>query len=256
MITTGIPVDLTEILKIPYKILSCEPWSHLWYLYLIMGLYLVTPVIKLFIRQAKKEHLKYYLILYFIVGLCIPFYNSLNDVLNDILMFFPNKIYSPFSELTGFLGYYIAGYYFSKYAIRNKHKIIIGILALFSMSITIFGTYLISHHKGYHDLSLYAFPTPTIMFLSFFVFLFFKDLGSKFQFTTRQKETIRYIGKCTFGIYLSHWTILNIFNEIGLNARIMNGAVSIPLLTLFIMICSCVVTIIIQRIPFLKTYVV
>jgi surface polysaccharide O-acyltransferase-like enzyme len=257
-VTTGVPssVLLNEILKIPYKILSCEPWSHLWYLYLITGLYLITPLIKLFLQQAKKEHLKYYLALYFIFGLCIPFYNSLNDFFNNIMSFFPNKIYFPFSELTGFLGYYIAGYYFSKYNIRSKYRIIIGIFALFSIAITISGTYLTSLYRGYLDLSFYAFPTPTIMFFSFYVFLLFQNSASKLKFTIGQQKIIQHISKCTFGIYLSHWTILNLLNEIGLNAKIMNSVISIPLLTLLIIIFSYAVTVIIQRIPLLKTYVI
>jgi surface polysaccharide O-acyltransferase-like enzyme len=121
----------TNILVIPilYKIISGNAWFHLWFLYMIIGLYLLTPVLRVFIKNASKEHIEYFLVLYFIVYACLPWYENLH------ISFLPQKIGLQLKELSGFAGYYIAGYYFSTYAIKKRTEICFYVLGALSLLI-------------------------------------------------------------------------------------------------------------------------
>jgi surface polysaccharide O-acyltransferase-like enzyme len=245
-----------DLMKIPAKILSIDPWSHLWYLYLIIGLYLFTPLLKVFIKNASKKDFEYWLLLYASFGLGSTFYNAIGVKLNEFCDYLPYFIYFPFLELTGYLGYYIAGYYFSTYKLSRNVKIFIYITALISLFTTIIGTSAMSRLAGELNLELCNFALPTTMFISFAVFIAFKDIFEQSNFIAKQQNIIKHFAGCTFGIYLSHWIILNIFKTIGFNYDIFNPLLSIPLLALFVMLCSYLATLILQKIPKLRDYVV
>jgi surface polysaccharide O-acyltransferase-like enzyme len=176
--------------------------------------------------------------------------------LNQLIPFFPNKIYFPFSELSGYIGYYIAGYYFAKFNIRRQYKIGIFICALISAITTIVGTYKMSFLHGWFDLTFDTFTTPTVMVITLGVFLLFRDFASKLEFTIPQSKIIKHLSDCTFGIYLSHWMIISILNMTEINKMTSIIAISIPVMALLVMICSYIVTIILKRIPVLRKYVV
>jgi len=256
IIFKGESVALLDLMRIPAKILSIEPWSHLWYLYLIIGLYLFTPLLKVFVKNASKKDFESFLLLYTILGWGIKFYNTIGAKSNELCNYLPSAIYFPFLELTGYLGYYIAGYYFSNYILRRNIKIFIYIMALISLFATIIGISIMSSSAGKLNLELCDFTQPTIMFISFAVFIAFKDIFEQRNFTVKQENIIKHFAGCTFGIYLSHWMILGRLNDIGLNYNIFNPLLSIPLLALLAMLCSYLVTLILQRIPKFKGYVV
>ena len=78
---------------------------HFWYIYMILGLYLLTPWLRKVLQYAEKETF-YVVVLWF---LC--------NILNPYLQFFrlPKIPFSHF-PITGFIGYYILGYYLKKYS--------------------------------------------------------------------------------------------------------------------------------------------
>ena len=49
---------------------------HLWFIYMIMGLYLITPILRLFIKGASRRDLEYFLLLYFVFTLFLPMFNG------------------------------------------------------------------------------------------------------------------------------------------------------------------------------------
>ncbi len=47
-------------------------WGHMWYLYMLLGLYLVTPIIKPFVVEASDTELKISLGLLFVLSVLFP----------------------------------------------------------------------------------------------------------------------------------------------------------------------------------------
>jgi len=82
---------------------------HFWYIYMILGLYFLTPWLQKVLKYAEKET-------FFVVFLWF-----LCNILNPYLQYF-NLAEIPFSNfpLTGFIGYYILGYFVKKYDKKIK----------------------------------------------------------------------------------------------------------------------------------------
>lgn len=67
LVIFGIPFSMMKISMntknfgvslVPQSVLIClmgEGWSHLWYLYTLIGLYLVLPVIKIFVNKCSRK---------------------------------------------------------------------------------------------------------------------------------------------------------------------------------------------------------
>jgi surface polysaccharide O-acyltransferase-like enzyme len=247
------PITLYSIIKIPGGIILGPPYYHLWFLYMLIGLYLLTPIFRCFVNNCKREHIKYYLVLFFVVGTCFPF---INNVLNNFSAFKGKIIYFPVAELTGYIGYYIAGYYFANYEIKNKYKIGIYIFAVLSLLFTIIGTAIISIYKKEPIGELYGYLLPHTMFVAYGVFLFFKDMFEKIKFSDKKIKIISKLSQDTFGMYLIHALVLQIFGTIGLNTLIINPIISIPIIAIMVMIISEIGTMIINKIPKINKYII
>jgi surface polysaccharide O-acyltransferase-like enzyme len=247
------PFTVFSIMKIFGIIVLGPAWYHLWFLYMLIGLYLLTPIFRCFIKSCKREHIEYFLLLFFVVGTCIPFINS---SLNKLSIFKARIIYLPVAELSGYIGYYIAGYYFANYKIETKIKRCIYIFAILSVLFTIIGTSFMSIYKNEPVEGLYGYLLPNTMFVAYGVFIFFQEIFDKKIFSWRMEKIILRISKDTFGIYLIHALIIQIFGIIGLNTLIITPIVSIPIISVIVMIISEIGTIIVNKIPIIKGYII
>lgn len=92
-------------------------WYHLWFLYMIIGLYLLVPLIRVFTTYATKKQYHYLFILYFLFGSLLPLLQGVLILVDDRL-----KISFSIKELMGFAGYFILGYYLFRYDLSHRVK--------------------------------------------------------------------------------------------------------------------------------------
>jgi surface polysaccharide O-acyltransferase-like enzyme len=241
--------DFYDILNIFSGIIFSPAWYHLWFLYMLIGIYLLIPIIRIFVTISKRGYIEYILVLFFLFGTFLP----LCDSFLGLSPFFKNReIYFQIPELSGYIGYFIAGYYFANYELNKKIKVAICILAVLSMFSMIFGTAILSLYDGEYNRIFDENILATTMFVSYFIFSFFKEKLFNKQMPMKYKQIIINISKNTFGIYLIHPLVLEIFNVLGLNSLIMNSAISIPIISILIIFVSYICTIILGKIPILK----
>jgi surface polysaccharide O-acyltransferase-like enzyme len=48
------------------------PYYHFWYLYILIGLYLLTPIIRILVAHANSKVIQYFLIIWFVGTAIIP----------------------------------------------------------------------------------------------------------------------------------------------------------------------------------------
>ena len=247
------PITIYGIIRIFGVIIIGPAYYHLWFLYMLMGLYLLTPIFRCFVNTCKREHIEYFLVLFLVIGTCIP-------MINSGLKFFPvfkgKSIFLPVSELTGYIGYYIAGYYFANYKIKQKMKNGIYILGIFSLLFTIIITSVISIYNKKPFGGLYGYLLPNTMFVAYGIFLLFQEIFAKINISNAKMKIISIISKDTFGIYLIHALLLQIFDAIGLNTLTFSPLVSIPIIAIVVIILSEMGTIILNKIPVLNKNVI
>lgn len=233
--------DITKLSTFLFK----STKYHLWFLYLIIGLYFITPFLQVLVRNLNKKDFELLLIVLAIS--CCAY-----DFINVILSFFLNKtlyIRSQIPELSGYLIYFLAGYYFANFEISKKSRIIFYILAIFGLIFTIYANSLFSmYHESKKDF-FYAYKLINTMFVSFGIFIWVKNLFINLKNTSKFTKIITKLSSLSFGIYLVHVAILDIiFKSFEITAHV----VMIPLLSIVVFIISASLAFIISKIPILQ----
>lgn len=225
------PITMKKVLVAFATIPFGPAWYHLWYLYMLVGLYLLIPLYRIFTKNATEKQYQYLLFLFCIFGLCLPF-------IKDTLQYFDSRLKINFevAELVNYSGYFFAGYYFSKYHVSKKMRITIYILAICSFIFTILGTAYISIKNTKPYGYLHGNLLPTTMVEAFAIFTFIKSIFEKKEISKKSFNIISQLGTCTFGIYLIHDLIMTVVFKIGITPDFVNPLFAVPL-TSFLIFC-------------------
>ena len=168
---------------------------HFWYIYMILGLYLLTPWLRKVLQYAEKETF-YVVVLWF---LC--------NVLNPYMQFFrfPKIPFSHF-PITGFIGYYILGYYLKKYRYKLEKIPFICVIGVYitGFLISVLSTKYVLVTTGNRISDFFDKNSLGTFFMSISFFIFW----IKFNFKNRNK-VIRMISDSTYFAYLIHIIILH-----------------------------------------------
>lgn len=209
---------------------------HLWYVYMILGVYLFIPIINTWVKNATKNEILYYLIIWFAV----------------ILIGLPivNKLYSRIDlrYFTGFLGYIILGYFLYRFA-KNYSKIGLAIIFLGSTLATIFLSYYYSLHQGAFAGLFYDYLSPNVIIAASSLFLLFK--GSVIKSPLLSK-IINISSKYSYGIYLSHVFVFYLMGRLHLSIDFGNLFLNLISQTIICFALSLLITFAISKLPFGK----
>jgi surface polysaccharide O-acyltransferase-like enzyme len=244
-------LSIYKFAKIPAKLIFGPPWYHLWFLYTIIGLYILTPLLRIFISACSKKDIEYFLVLFMLFGTMLPLLNTVIHQMKPSL-----SVNMSIVELSGFLGYFIAGYYFSKYDISPLIKNILYVAAIISLLLTIVVTSIFSIHNNKPNDLLYRALLPNTMFTSYAFFILIKTKLKDFEFKENTASIISYISSCTFGIYLVHDMFIQLFSFLKISTLSFNPIFSIPLLSSLNFILSFLVVIAIKKIPKLNKRII
>lgn len=224
---------------------------HLWFLYMIIGLYIITPILRTFVQKENKHLIEYFLILALIFGSIVPTIQQIVDLPNF------NKVLKSvnLNFVLGYVGYYVGGYYLKTYNTNKKINKLIYFTGLISFIFTVTFSYILSISKGSATSTLYENYTPNVASMSIAIFLFFRENISKITFN---EKTVKYISKLssyTFGIYLVHDFFNVLFLKVGLVTTLFNPVVSVPCISILIFVFSLGVVYIIKKIPIINKYI-
>jgi surface polysaccharide O-acyltransferase-like enzyme len=213
--------------------------NHLWYLYILIGLYLITPILSVLIQHLNKPLFLYMLVLWFIG-------NSVFNLANHL---FEINIYFDF-VIDDYLGYYLLGYFLKTQYINKKVTSTIYLLAFISLLVTIFGTYFDTFNNSGNFVGFYYnYLSPNTIIISIAIFLLFK-------LELKPNSLINFINKRSFGIYLIHMLVIKILSDIfNIDGSSFHPLISIPVVSIITFSISCFIIFILQKVPFLKKIV-
>ena len=212
--STSISYNIIQVLK---------GHTHLWFVYLIVGLYLIVPILRLWVKKVNKKIVQYFIILSIILTLIIPqiieigsYYNETFEIFKDI---YNNSLCIKYTG--GYTIYFILGWYINNYEIQNSK--LLYILGIIGFIITLFGTYLLTVSTGkaiqmYDNLSINIFLQSTSIFLLIKTKL--KDCNKNNLFITK-------IANNTLGIYALHMIFISLIDIILILIRILQNIILI-----------------------------
>lgn len=243
VIYAGITVSTNKIEVFIQKIFIGH--YHLWFLYMIIGLYILTPILRKITEDKKTT--EYFLIVSIIFTIIIPTIFKL-PILSKM-----TKILENIDVNFGYVTYFVLGYYLSKKEFSKKSKIIIYISSILGFLITILGTAIISNNKMIPT-NIYNEVYPNVLLESIGVFVLIKNI--KFDIKPKHTNMIRLLSKYSFGIYLVHDLILTELGRNGLTTLLFNPIISVPCIVLIVYIISLIISMILNKIPILNKLIV
>ncbi len=235
--------------------------AHFWYIYALIALYLITPMLRKI--AVDKKLTAYLLILSFVFSFAFPQMISLleycnvwqNFFLADELSWVLNK-FNVLSVLQ-LVFYYLLGYFVSTVEIKGISEYAIYFAGLFSLAAKIVLSIVISAQSGSKFMLLFGRNTVTTAFFALAIYVFGKNAISKIDFPKKVQKVILSISTSTFSIYLMHIFVMICLDAIlGLNPYRFTPVISVLLTVAVTFIISYVATQILQKIPILNKYIV
>lgn len=223
---------------------------HMWFLWLIVGLYMMTPILRLITENRRM--IEYFLFFSFVFSFVVPFIFELTKIFVPTLTSLVEigEMYCGnlrLHMLSGFTFYFILGYYLHTTHITRKIEnafILLGILACTGISGM---SYFLFRSTSVLNESFYDYGTFFVMLETIAIFLFVRRLVNE------ENKLIYSLSKYSFGIYLVHMFVYYI---LGLTPTMINPLIGIPLLSLLVFVVSYVIVLLLSRIPILNRWVI
>jgi surface polysaccharide O-acyltransferase-like enzyme len=211
---------------------------HLWYVYMLIGLYFFIPVLSKFVRNASEKEILYFLIIWVAVMLITQPYLSRYNPSVDMHYF------------AGFAGYLVLGHYLAFKDFNVKHlRLWMILLFVFSIALIALGSWLIIQYPKWPGTMFYEPVNPAVVMLSAGIFIVVKFSVPKVSpIVIRIRD---FAGKYTYGIYLSHALVLYFLDDLlGISYKLCTPIIAIPLTALICFFISLLLVWMISKIPF------
>lgn len=201
--------------------------GHLWYIYMLLGLYLFAPVVSPWIASASRRAMEGFLALW-AATLCLPYLRLLFPAWWGEAYWNHTPMLHYFS---GFLGYLVLGAYLRRHfaAPRARDRWAGAALVAAGYAATLCGFSARLSASSVDQLELaWGFETPNVAAMAAGVFLLLKDvrIGSG-----GAAALVGSLSKYSYGIYLAHIMVLDGFFALA-DSRIGSIAAKIPLMAL------------------------
>jgi surface polysaccharide O-acyltransferase-like enzyme len=223
--------------------------AHLWFLYAIIGIYIVLPFIQILIKNMNKRLESLFIWLWIIFAGAIYIYRITLSLFGiDTSIDYPVSLIQD----TYYLGYFMAGYIIYKRLLnlRNikQYKKITVIIFIISTLITFTGTLILSIIQDSYYENLFGYRSLFIIISSISVYCLFimhKDtIGKKVNI-----KIIKNLSTYSLGVYLAHPIYLDLFSRIIIK---IPSYIGIPIFLIIIFYLSYTTTWLLSRIKYLR----
>lgn len=230
------------------SVVTLRARRHLWFLYAITALYLMTPLLRRLVAASTPKRLIRISLAVIIVSGIAPiaaYYTPLRDV-----AFYLQGI--------GFPGLFILGYCINRYNTQLKY---IGLLyagGVVGLIFTIVASSWLSVMEGSGNQLFYQFTTPNVTLTAVAMMIFGKNHFSQLSFGEKWDKRIEVFSNSTFAMYLVHDFFIIPFERklYGFTPTTFNPVFLVPLLSVAVFALSILSAYLFRKIPVLKRFIV
>ncbi len=249
----GVPANLAEAIK---GIVERPVHYHLWFIYLIIGLYMVYPILRPWVRTAKERDFLYFF------ACCI-----IGTWIYKILwVFYGISIGIYFELFTNNCGYFVLGYYLGNKPARSEaweggwttrhiipwpfseKQLVALAIALITVGagVTAVGTWWASKANGgtFHTY-FYDYLTPNCAMAAAGWFLLAKWTFNRPALTGFEKE----LAGASFGIYFIHVFMIDWWGFVGFWQTKILPIAGVPVVSGLVMLMSFLVIAFLRALP-------
>jgi surface polysaccharide O-acyltransferase-like enzyme len=218
----------------------------LWFLYLIVGLYLVTPMLRTLVKHIDRKQFTFLLILWFVGTVSVPLIHTFTDFTFDPLMF----------VVTDWVGFFLLGIYLVNVKIRRA----LAYLGLISgLSVAVLGAWLLTALQGEQNVDYFHGYLSFNMIIAsaalFLILINVPQLKISSGGNTVFNRLISWIGQNTLPIYLLHVIVLETLELAYLGflwPYTNNLLIDTPLLAFVTFAITCAIIYPLKKIPYIS----
>ncbi len=218
-------------------------YYHLWFLYLLVGLYLATPVLRVLVKNLDHRRFRYFLALWVVGTFAIPFVNAFGGLgFNaDVFIF------------VGWAGYYLLGIYLLQTQVSSRvlYACLVGGLVA-----TVVADGLVPAVLGANFMGFFHQPlnfTLVLASAALFLILMRTTANQTGNNHPTFNRGVSWISQNTLPIYLLHIMVLEVLENgylgLSLNMSVLSPIVEIPLLTLVTFGLTALIVYPLKKIP-------
>lgn len=215
---------------------------HMWFILAIIGLYLITPFLRLI--ASNDDLCKCFILLFCVFQFFLPALENVPHIGTMITQFLES---THMNFVLGYSGHYILGWYLKKHDLSICKRVICYILGIVGALFSIISTIVMSFSSGVPNESLSDCLTWNVAVVAFATYIAIKQIKEKYGI--RFNNTISIVSKYSFGIYLSHPLILWIFSLVDFMPNFINPIIGVPIVTVCAFSISLLLSMILRKIP-------
>lgn len=217
-----------SLVSIPF---SAQGHGVLWFMYTLMGLYLVTPILHVWLRSASERDIRFYLSLW-LIAMCYPVlgkFVGINDTTTGILYYF-----------SGYVGYFLLGYWMQRYGdgLRLWTVTLLMCVSVAAPVVVKLMHWTVDFYSVFFYLSVFV-----VMQCVFWWKVMKRVQTMASRWSDRFKGFITIFSNLSFGIYLSHIFIMrHLIWKVPFVEHIHSELLQIVVVTFLTLVLSSVVS--------------
>lgn len=216
--------------------LTDDVYYHLWFMYVIIGLYIMAPFLKILVKNMDQKTFLYFLGIWLFFSGLLPFVQKMYG-------FEPALVAGLFQP---YIGYFLLGAYLVRYPLPKKAIWPLLGLSFIAYLATVYGTHNLTVKNGELDEFYYEHYRPTQIVISIFVFALFQHLGPRIK----PNPLITQISLATLGIYVIHPLVQFYLNKFfDINETMVNALIGVPFVWILIFTISFLIVWVLKKVP-------
>lgn len=226
-------------------ILTADPYYHLWFLYMIFGLYLLTPPLRTFVRCAGRGQRLFVAV--FGLALANAYFQT------DVLLWDNQR--SIFTMFLPYIPYYLLGYELPRIDPKTVPSKYLALAVLVSaLYLAAFTGVFVEREGGVGIRLIFDFFTPPLVFLAVGIFwaAYLWDAKAK-PSTGIRKTAVEWVASATLGIYVLHPLVLEwmrvLLSKHAGEGSFVAGVIVVPFITF---VLCYIITSVMMNIPLLR----
>jgi surface polysaccharide O-acyltransferase-like enzyme len=194
-------------------------YFHLAFLYYLIGLYILYPILRSFLRGANENDVRYFLVVWLATLTISSFSNYFDIAISGSLMI-----------MFGFIGYPVAGWYISTLKPTNRTLV----LAMVTFAIMWLATFALTWHQktlpGAFSEFFYEYLSPNVVIAAFALFYVLRFISWENLLGVFPQSIIEMISATSFSVYFIHPLVMLLLGSYLFPASLSNRAITgIPL---------------------------
>ena len=164
------------------NVLLGETQTHLWFLYVTIGFYLLVPIIKVYTNSASKNSMVYTLL---IIGMITIGIDTLSMLTGTIPVIVSNNISKMTLSSGKYVFYFLVGHYIDKYNLPKRPCRILNIVGVIALGLEIYITVTLSRVNMIPNENWMRYTSIFVAANAVAVYACFRNLGACETFSVK-----------------------------------------------------------------------